>query len=106
MPYHDLTELKEMAMGNEEFVQKMIHVFLETTQESLTELLDAFEKGDFDTVSTLAHKIKPSIDIMGIKALQDPIRAIETNAKATGDQLAGLVPKLDHVLSSVFDELK
>ena len=106
MSYHDLTELKEMAMGNEEFIQKMITVFLDTTQESLTEMLEAFEKGDYDTVSAIAHKIKPSIDMMGIADLKEPIRTIEVNAKESGDQLSVLMPQVDKVLTTVFDELK
>ena len=106
MPYHDLTELKAMSMGDDEFVQKMVNVFLETTQESLEQLLEAFEKGDFEKVSALAHKIKPSIDMMGIKDLQEPIRTIEKDGKESGQELPNLVPKLDKILTTVFDELK
>ena len=69
-------------------------------------MLEAFEKGDFEKVSALAHKIKPSIDMMGIKDLQEPIRTIEKDGKESGQELPNLVPKLDKILTTVFDELK
>jgi HPt (histidine-containing phosphotransfer) domain-containing protein len=106
MAYCDLTDLKEMAMGNDEFVEKMVRVFLESTKESLDQLLQAFEEGNFDRVSALAHKIKPSIDMMGIKDLHEPIRTIEKNAKESGEQLPTLLPKLDEILNRVFVELR
>ncbi len=105
MALYNISELEEMAQGNAEFVSKMINVFLETTTESLDELLDAFEKKDFQAVSSIAHKIKPSIDLMGITSLHDVVREIETKAK-NGEELNGLVDKLGEDLKIVFEEIK
>ncbi len=105
MALYNISELEGMAQGNAEFVSKMINVFLETTTESLDELLDAFEKKDFQVVSSIAHKIKPSIDLMGITSLHDVVREIETKAK-NGEELNGLVDKLGEDLKIVFEEIK
>ena len=106
MPHYDLSELRTMSQGNEGFVKKMINVFLETTVESLDELVEHFNKGEFSDVSSIAHKIKPSIDLMGVSELKDVVRAIEKNGKEGGEELGTLVPKLEEVLRMVFEEMK
>jgi HPt (histidine-containing phosphotransfer) domain-containing protein len=94
-----------MAQGNDEFITKMVSVFLETTSQSLDQLLKAFEGRDLQTVSAIAHKIKPSIDLMGITSLHDVVRDIEVRAK-NGEELSELVGKLDDDLKLVFKEIK
>jgi hypothetical protein len=44
--------------------------------------------------------------MMGIADLKEPIRTIEVNAKQSGDRLAALMPQVDQVLTTVFDELR
>ncbi len=105
MALYDITELEQMAQGNNEFITKMVSVFLETTSESLDQLLEAFAGKDLQTVSAIAHKIKPSIDLMGITSLHDVVRDIEMRAK-NGEELSELVGKLDGDLKLVFKEIK
>jgi HPt (histidine-containing phosphotransfer) domain-containing protein len=105
MALYDITELEQMAQGNDEFITKMVSVFLETTSQSLDQLLKAFEGRDLQTVSAIAHKIKPSIDLMGITSLHDVVRDIEVRAK-NGEELSELVGKLDDDLKLVFKEIK
>ena len=105
MALYDITELEQMAQGNNEFIKKMVNVFLETTSESLDQLLKAFEEKDLQTVSAIAHKIKPSIDLMGISSLHDVVRDIEARAK-NGDDLYDLVGRLDEDLKVVFEQIK
>jgi HPt (histidine-containing phosphotransfer) domain-containing protein len=105
MALYDITELEQMAQGNDEFITKMVSVFLETTSQSLDQLLKAFEGRDLQTVSAIAHKIKPSIDLMGITSLYDVVRDIEVRAK-NGEELSELVGKLDDDLKLVFKEIK
>lgn len=106
MKHYDLSELEAMSQGNTEFVSKMVTVFLETTKESLEELLKHFGNKEYANVAALAHKIKPSIDLMGIAELKDVVRKVEENGRADGDQLESLVPQLAEVLRLVFDELE
>jgi HPt (histidine-containing phosphotransfer) domain-containing protein len=106
MKHYDLSELITMSQGNTDFVTKMVTVFLETTKESLEEILKHFEKKEIANVAALAHKIKPSIDLMGITELKEVVRTIEKNGRSTGDDLDVLVPQLVSVLRLVFDEME
>jgi HPt (histidine-containing phosphotransfer) domain-containing protein len=106
MAHYDLSELEAMSLGNKEFIKKMIDVFLDTTLESLNEMIAFFKEGKIKEVGGLAHKIKPSIDLMGITILKPVVRAIELSGKANGEDLEELIPKLEKELILVFNEMK
>jgi HPt (histidine-containing phosphotransfer) domain-containing protein len=94
------------SQGNPDFVNKMVHVFLETTVESLEEMVICQKEKKIKQVAALAHKIKPSIDLMGITSLTDVVRSIEKNGREDGAELETLVPRLEEVLRAVFEEMK
>jgi HPt (histidine-containing phosphotransfer) domain-containing protein len=106
MKHYDLGELIEMSQGNSEFVNKMVKVFLDSTGEALDEMLILFKQKDLLGVAGLAHKIKPSIELMGIVSLIDVVRVIEVNGKGDGADLEILLPELEKGLHVVFEELR
>jgi HPt (histidine-containing phosphotransfer) domain-containing protein len=106
MKHYDLSQLNEMSQGNTEFEKKMVNVFLESTAEALDEMLVSYKQEDFLGVARLAHKIKPSIELMGIVSLIDVVRVVEVNGKSDGKELGKLLPKLEKGLRVVFEEMK
>ncbi len=106
MRHYDLSELEAMAQGNTEFVGKMVTVFLETTTESLDEMLVCVKEDKLAQIGRLAHKIKPSIDLMGIDELKGIVRETELKGKAENESVRELVPELERVLRLVFEEMK
>tara|TARA_B100000809_G_scaffold206496_1_gene208580 strand:+ start:591 stop:923 length:333 start_codon:yes stop_codon:yes gene_type:complete len=106
MKHYDLSELIAMSQGNSDFVKKMVDLFLKTTEESLNEMIVSFKEMKFEEVAGLAHKIKPSIQLMGISELKDVVSDIELNGKSGGEGLDVLVPNLEEVLRVVFKEMK
>jgi HPt (histidine-containing phosphotransfer) domain-containing protein len=106
MGLYDVSDLKEMAQGDTAFVDRMISVFLETTQESLDELLVAFNQKDYKKVSSIAHKIKPSIDLMGINSLKKVVREIESFKEVKAKINENLINEFNDILHQVFGEMK
>ena len=103
MNYYNLTGLKEMAQGNDDFVKNMINVFLEHTPPILEEINQSFKKGDLKKVGELAHQIKPSVDLMGIESLYNVIREVEKKGK--DNVIEGMkteISQLNSVLTNVF----
>ena len=103
MSDYNLTGLKEMAQGNDDFVKNMINVFLEHTPPILEEMNESFKKGDLKKVGELAHQIKPSVDLMGIESVHEIIRDVEKKGK--DNIIEGMnsnINKLNVVMSSVF----
>ena len=106
MKYYDLSELVAMSQGNSDFVKKMVNIFLKTTEESLNEMIISFKAMELEEVAGLAHKIKPSIQLMGISELKEVVSDIELSGKSGGAGLDVLLPKLEEVLRIVFKEMK
>lgn len=83
--YYDLTEIKNISRGNEAFVQKMVKMFAEQMPRHIEELRMKYEEKDLDAVGEIAHRIKPTIDNMGINNSKKWIRDVERMAKAGED---------------------
>lgn len=74
---YDLSALKNDQPSNRAFLIKMLSIFVETIPISVETMFHYFERDEFDQVSKIAHKIKPSIDGAGIVLLRDCIRNLE-----------------------------
>lgn len=107
-PLFDLSQLKHMSRGNDDFVRKMINLFIKVTEENTEKLIEAMENNDIETVKKLAHKIKPSIDQMGIISLKDVVRSVEKFETGSGNktEIEVLIRKLVYTLKSVTEQLK
>jgi PAS domain S-box-containing protein len=104
---YDLTKLIETARGNKEFINKMIKLFVEQAPSAIEKIRDAFSQADYKTVKETAHRIKPSIDNMGINVLKQPIRDVEAlAAEDPGNELLKkAIEQCDQVISEVVKEL-
>lgn len=105
---YDLGQIEAISAGNNEFVAKMVNMFLDTTPDHLAQIEEFIQTEQWKEVGLIAHKIKPSIDLMGIEALHDVIRSIEQSGKNEEnlDELPGLYATLSQTLNKVFEELK
>jgi CheY-like chemotaxis protein/HPt (histidine-containing phosphotransfer) domain-containing protein len=105
---YNLSSLENIAQGNKEFVDQMIELFIRQSYTSITEIKEAYSSEDFEKVSKIAHRIKPSIDNMGIAFLKTEIREIESKAQIlkTSTRLKDLINKLDEVLLKTIKQLK
>jgi PAS domain S-box-containing protein len=107
-PLYDLTGLIAMSKGNHKFINKMIMLFCDQTPAAVKEIQQAFAKRDYKKIKTTAHRIRPSIDSMGIQMLKNEIRQIETLAENNQDaeELAELIRKLHTVVEQVVEQLQ
>jgi PAS domain S-box-containing protein len=90
---YNLTTLQSISRGNEAFVQKMIALFCRQMPDMLDEMNAAAANQQWEEVSKLAHKMKPSIDNLQILSLHDTIRNIEKLGKEKNGH-----PMLNHWL--------
>ncbi len=107
-PLYSLTQIEDIARGSKEFIDKIIDLFIKQMPISLKEMRDAYDSKDFVKLSKEAHRIKPSIDHMGIVSLKEEIREIEYFAVEYGEseRLDRLLNKVNEVLNQVISELK
>ncbi|MFT5167649.1 MAG: PAS domain S-box-containing protein, partial [Saprospiraceae bacterium] len=105
---YDLSALRKTSRGNQEFVNKMIELFIQIIPDAVKKMRIAFDNKDFETIHSIAHRIKPSLNDMGIHDLKDEIRQIEQLAaeEPQSDQLPILFQKIEKVLGLVIDQMR
>lgn len=99
---YDLSMIIEVSGGDEEFVRKMVALFIETVPVNLKELNTYLEAGNWEMVSKMAHKLKSTIDSMGIHSLNQDIRTVEHTAKKK-ESLEN-IPALVHNMNIIIDQ--
>lgn len=78
---YDLTNLKKLSGGNDDFVRKMILMFLEKIPKSIDELEASLQQKDYKNLGNTAHRIRPTITSLRIETASTALRSIEEYAK-------------------------
>lgn len=99
-PSYDISMIREISRGNEAFIRKMLGIFVEQTPHHLSEMRSHFNQSDWQRMGELAHKIKPTIDNLGIKAIKGAIRDMETIGKSGEgtERMGGLLQRIEQVM--------
>ncbi len=105
---YDMNSLNEVSRGNKDFIVTLARIFLNTIPKNCTEMAEAAEAKNWDRVSNLAHKLKPTIDTMNIRLIKQDIRAIEINAKNKADliSLPRQIEKVKEIIDKTAFQLK
>jgi HPt (histidine-containing phosphotransfer) domain-containing protein len=105
---YDLTMIREIAHGNVDFVKKMMSLFIDTMPPAINEMNQHLSDRNWTNLGAVAHKIKPSIDTMGISSLKEDIRSLERYGKEMTnlDEIPDLMKKVEDIIQQVIDELK
>jgi PAS domain S-box-containing protein len=77
----NLDYLRVLAEDNESFFTDFIKLFLTNTPEILTDLNNQLELKNWEGVRQAAHKVKPSLNYLGMKKANLTAAEIEENAK-------------------------
>jgi PAS domain S-box-containing protein len=105
---YDLNMVQTISGGDAGFVKKMVQLFLETVPPSMADLQKDTAEQNWVNVSKLAHKLKATIDSMGITRIKEVVRTIETNGKKGEelDKIPGQVQEVINVLEACMKQLK
>ncbi|MEO6231975.1 MAG: PAS domain S-box protein [Ferruginibacter sp.] len=105
---YDLSGIRTISRGNEEFVLKMVNMFIEQTPQQVNEMESSYHLSAYNAMGAIAHKLKPNIDNMGIVSLKDAIRQIEKIGKSGVDDnlLPGLLKTVSQTLNKVIETLQ
>ncbi len=105
---YSLDKIKEVASGNDEFIEKMISIFVKNTPMLVQNMHVGLQTGDYDQIYSMAHQLKPSIDLMEIQEIAQVIRSIEecSRNRMDLDSLSDKIDQVDSVLVEVVKQLK
>ncbi|RYF93993.1 MAG: response regulator [Chitinophagaceae bacterium] len=105
---YNLSMVEAISGGDQDFVKRMLQLFLDTMPESLREMKVCVNDQRWEALGKLAHKLKSTIDSMGIVHLKQVVRSIENNGKNGGSvaELPAMVDKLIDVMQACMIQVK
>lgn len=105
---YSLSQLESLSGGDETFINKMVEMFLELTPQTIDVLKESYATDELETMGGAAHKIKPTIDMMGIESLKQSIRDLEQYGKNRShlELIPGLLTDVCETLEKVVEQLK
>jgi hypothetical protein len=74
---YDLSSLKEATGGDKTFMNSMIQLILLETPKDLKAMEIALENENYTRVSSIAHKIKPSVHFVCKTNLFEDVKVVE-----------------------------
>ena len=104
----DLTYLKKLSNGSNEFINEMISVFMDQTPKEISNLEKYLDSKEWKSLRATAHKMKPSFSFMGIKELESEIKLIEEYAanETNLDLLPEMISKMKNICIESIKELE
>ncbi|SIR33829.1 PAS domain S-box protein [Chryseobacterium sp. RU33C] len=84
---YDLKNIQALSRGDNDFVKKMISIFITQTEETMPLIENAFINKDNAEIARLVHKIKPGIQGVGIYSLDESVKKLEIDAKEMTEEL-------------------
>lgn len=105
---YSLTELRAITNGDETAVQEMVNLFIEQTGLALHDVRSFYLAGDHKQMFNALHKMKPSVQVMGLNPVYQLILQIEQMRKSgiAETQLEHDLALLDEHLNKILIELK
>jgi len=102
---YDLTKLRTLARGREEFVVKIIRSFLRNMPDSLAQLREAAAHGHWAEAAKITHHIKPSLESVGMHQVAEAVQQLEAAAPASYPHLPAAATYLAAHIQRVLLEL-
>jgi len=104
----NLDYLRELSDNNESFFKDFISLFLNNTPETMAELEKQLSGKNWEGVRQAAHKMKPSLNYLGLKEAQGLAASVEEYAlkKENLEKIEGMVSRLKEICNAAYSELE
>ncbi|MGI4735912.1 MAG: ATP-binding protein [Janthinobacterium lividum] len=107
---YDLTKLRALARGREEFVVKIVRSFLHNIPGSLADLATAARAARWPEAAKIVHHIKPSLESLGIQEVTAAVLLLEhphaKNYALLPAAVAQLTAQVQRALATLPQELR
>ncbi|MFI5149354.1 MAG: Hpt domain-containing protein [Bacteroidia bacterium] len=104
----DLSYLRQLANGSDEFMETMSTLFMEETPLTIENMEASCLKSDWKAIKAMAHKMKPSFGFMGIASMKELIEELEKEAESASnpDLIMEKIISLKVICRSAINELR
>jgi len=106
--YYNLAKVYALSDNDPEFVLQIVTLFVTDIPKDIEEIKEGIKKKDYKQAYAYAHKIKPSLDILGLKVAFEEILQIEAWTKAEGEkkEIKETFKSVKHQVEDAIKELK
>jgi HPt (histidine-containing phosphotransfer) domain-containing protein len=84
--HYNLAKVYALSDNDPEFVLQIVNLFVTEVPEDLAEIKEGIKKKDHKHAYAYAHKIKPTLDLLGLKVAFEEILQVEAWTKAEGEK--------------------
>jgi CheY-like chemotaxis protein len=106
-PLFNLAKLEKLSRGDEAFMERMLEIFIREVPATVVKLQEAIQRNDLPEVKALAHRLKPSINDMGIVSLKEILQDTEDAAdEGRTEIITKNFPLINFTVQEVLVELR
>lgn len=84
--HYNLAKVYALSDNDPEFVIQIVTLFVTEVPDDLAQIKEGIKKKDHKHAYSYAHKIKPTLDLLGLKMAFEEILQIEAWTKAEGEK--------------------
>jgi HPt (histidine-containing phosphotransfer) domain-containing protein len=103
--HYNLAKVYALSDNDPDFVLQIVTLFVTEVPEDLAEIKEGVKKMDHKHAYAYAHKVKPTLDLLGLKVAFEEILQIEAWTKVEGEKKA-IVETLKSVKTQIEDAVK
>ena len=81
---YNLAKVYALSDNDPEFVNEILNLFVTEVPEDLKQIGEGIKKKDFKHTYAFAHKLKPTLDLLGLNVAFEEILEIEAWTKTEG----------------------
>lgn len=107
--FYDLKNIHILSRGDKDFMRKMLLIFIGQTETTIPLMKKAFDEKNYVEIAKLMHKIRPSIQAIGITSIESEVKQLEllaTEQNKEFPELYSLFEKIKETLEIVVTQLK
>ncbi|RAR75648.1 Hpt domain-containing protein [Flavobacterium aciduliphilum] len=82
--HYNLSKVYALSDNDSDFVLQIMKVFIAEVPHDLMHLESGIEEKNYSQTYSYAHKLKPTLDLLGMEMMYDEILQIESWTKAKG----------------------
>jgi len=106
--YYNLSKVYAISDNDVEFAKQIVVLFLEEVPVEVKNIKHGLKEKNHDKVYHAAHKIKPTLDLLGMDLAYEDVLAIETWGRGKGKkkEIKDVVDSLKEYINKTIKELK
>jgi len=98
---YNLSKVYALSDNDPEFVNEILTLFVTEVPEDLAQIKEGIKKKDHKHAYAYAHKIKPTLDLLGMNMAFEEILQVEARTKVEGKR-----KDIEHTFDSIKTQIK